>query len=264
MVRRVVSTEFLSGRWRMLLSLNAEILLAVCMFFGAALYSSVGHGGASAYIALMALFGVAPAVMRPTALVLNVIVTAFTSWRYFGAGMFRWRTLWPFLLGAVPFAFVGGSINLAPHLYRPLLGVVLLLSATRMIWPAELRSKDDWQDPPVYIGVLCGAGIGLLSGLTGTGGGIFLSPLLLFLGWSRAKPASGVVAVFILCNSAAGLLGNFTSVQSLPSDLPLFAGAVLAGAVLGTTLGIQLATPFILRALSAVLLIAGLKLLGVY
>ncbi|MGL4637841.1 MAG: sulfite exporter TauE/SafE family protein [Beijerinckiaceae bacterium] len=248
----------------MLLSLNAEILLAVCMFFGAALYSSVGHGGASAYIALMALFGVAPAVMRPTALVLNIIVTVFTSWRYFNAGMFRWRTLWPFLLGAVPFAFMGGAINVPGHIYRPLLGVVLLLSATRMMWPTELRSTKEWHDPPVYIGVLCGAAIGFLSGLTGTGGGIFLSPLLLFLGWSLAKPASGVVAVFILCNSAAGLLGNLTSVQALPPDLPLFAGAVLAGALLGSTLGIKLATPLILRALGIVLIIAGLKLLGLY
>jgi uncharacterized protein len=248
----------------MLLSFNAEILLAVCMFFGAALYSSVGHGGASAYIALMALFGVAPAVMRPTALVLNIIVTSFTSWRYFNAGLFRWRTLWPFLLGAVPFAFMGGAINLPGHIYKPLLGVVLLLSATRMLWPKELQSSREWHDPSVIVGILCGAGIGFLSGLTGTGGGIFLSPLLLFLGWSSAKPASGVVAVFILCNSAAGLLGNFASVRAVPHDLPLFAGAVFAGAILGSTLGIRLATPLILRALGIVLVIAGLKLIGVY
>jgi uncharacterized protein len=248
----------------MLLSLNSELLLAACMFLGAALYSSVGHGGASAYIALMALFGVAPGVMRPTALMLNIIVTSFTSWRYYANGMFRWRTLWPFLAGAVPFAFLGGSINLPGSIYRPLLGVVLLLSATRMLWPKELKSSTEWHDPPALLGVACGAGIGFLSGLTGTGGGIFLSPLLLFLAWSSAKPASGVVAVFILCNSAAGLLGNFASVRSLPPDLPLFAGAVLAGALVGTTLGIKLATPFILRALGAVLVIAGLKLIGVY
>jgi uncharacterized protein len=248
----------------MLLPVNAELLLAACMFLGAALYSSVGHGGASAYIALMALFGIAPGVMRPTALMLNIIVTTFTSWRYFANGMFRWRTLWPFLAGAVPFAFLGGSINLPGSIYRPMLGVVLLLSATRMLWPKELKSSTQWHDPPIVLGVLCGAGIGFLSGLTGTGGGIFLSPLLLFLAWSSAKPASGVVAVFILCNSAAGLLGNLASVRSLPPDLPLFAGAVLAGAVVGTSLGITLATPFILRALGVVLIIAGLKLIGVY
>jgi uncharacterized protein len=248
----------------MLPSITAEMLLALCMFFGAALYSSVGHGGASAYIALMAIFGVAPAAMRPTALMLNIIVTCFTSWRYISAGMFRWRTLWPFLLGAVPLAFLGGSIQVPGHIYRPMLGVILLMSATRMLWPKELKSTTEWRDPPIILGVLSGAGIGLLSGLTGTGGGIFLSPLLLFLGWSSARPASGIVAVFILCNSVAGLLGNLASVQSLPADLPLFAGAVLAGALLGTTLGIKLATPFILRALGAVLVIAGLKLLGVY
>jgi uncharacterized protein len=248
----------------MLLPFSSEILLAACMFLGAALYSSVGHGGASAYIALMALFGIAPGVMRPTALVLNIIVTSFTSWRYYSNGMFRWRTLWPFLLGAAPFAFLGGSINLPGSIYRPLLGVVLLISATRMLWPKELKSATEWRDPPVIVGVACGACIGFLSGLTGTGGGIFLSPLLLFLAWSSAKPASGVVAVFILCNSAAGLLGNLASVRSLPPDLPLFAGAVLAGALVGTTLGIKLATPLILRALGIVLVIAGLKLIGVY
>ena len=248
----------------MLLPASTELLLAVCMFLGATLYSSVGHGGASAYIALMALFGIAPAVMRPTALVLNVIVTALTSIRYARAGLFRWRTLWPFLLGAVPFAFLGGVINLPGHFYKPLLGCVLLLSATRMLWPKEFGSTTEWHDPPVLMGILWGAGIGLLSGLTGTGGGIFLSPLLLFLSWSSPKPASGVVAVFILCNSAAGLLGNFASVQALPPDLPLFAGAVLLGAVVGSTLGIKLATPLILRALGFVLLIAGLKLIGVY
>ena len=248
----------------MLLPMNAELLLAACMFLGAALYSSVGHGGASAYIALMALFGVAPVVMRPTALVLNVIVTVFTSVRYAKAGLFRWRTLWPFLLGAVPFAFMGGAINIPGHFYKPLLGGILLISATRMLWPETLKKTVEWRDPPVVLGVICGAGIGLLSGLTGTGGGIFLSPLLLFLGWSSPKPASGVVALFILCNSAAGLLGNLASVQALPPDLPLFAGAVLAGAVLGSTLGITLATPLILRALGIVLVIAGLKLLGLY
>jgi uncharacterized protein len=248
----------------MLLPVSAELLLAACMFLGAALYSSVGHGGASAYIALMALFGVAPAVMRPTALVLNIIVTVFTSVRYAKAGLFRWRTLWPFLLGAVPFAFLGGAINIPGHFYKPLLGVILLLSATRMLWPAQLKGPSEWRDPPAFVGVLCGAGIGLLSGLTGTGGGIFLSPLLLFLGWSSPKPASGVVAVFILCNSAAGLLGNLASVQALPPDLPLFAGAVLLGAALGSTLGIKLATPLILRALGVVLIIAGLKLIGLY
>jgi uncharacterized protein len=240
------------------------LLLAACMFLGAALYTSVGHAGASAYIALMALFGLAPAVMRPTALALNILVASFTSFRYVAAGLFRWRTLWPFLLGAVPFAFLGGSVQLPGAYYRPLVGAILLFSGARLLWPRELKSNRDPRDPPIWAGVLCGVAIGFLSGLTGTGGGIFLSPLLLFLGWSDTRAASGVAAVFILCNSVAGLLGNITIVKALPPDLWVYAIAVTLGAILGTTFGIKWRPPIILKALGAVLVIAGLKLIGVY
>jgi len=242
----------------------SELLLAACMFLGAALYTSVGHAGASAYIALMALFGVAPAVMRPTALALNVLVASFTSFRYLQAGMFRWRVLWPFLLGAMPLAFIGGAIQLPGAYYRPIVGIVLLIGAARLLWQKELATNLEPRDPPVWFGVLGGAAIGLLSGLTGTGGGIFLSPLLLFLGWSATKPASGVAAVFILCNSIAGLAGNIAIVKALPPNLPIFAAAVLLGAIIGTTFGIQFSSPTILKALGLVLVIAGLKLIGVY
>ncbi len=244
--------------------LAPEMLLAACMLLGAALYTSVGHAGASAYIALMALFGVMPAVMRPTALALNILVASFTSFRYLQAGLFRWRTLWPFLLGALPLAFIGGAIQLPGAYYRPIVGVVLLIGGTRLLWPTELAANREPRDPPIIVGVVCGAAIGLLSGLTGTGGGIFLSPLVLFLGWSETRTASGVAAVFILCNSIAGLLGNVAIVKSLPSDLPLYAAAVLVGAVIGTTLGIRFPVPMVLKALGLVLVIAGMKLIGVY
>jgi uncharacterized protein len=234
------------------------------MFLGAALYTSVGHAGASAYIALMALFGIAPTVMRPTALALNILVASFTSFRYLRAGLFRWRTLWPFLLGALPFAFLGGAVQLPGAYYRPIVGIVLLLGGARLLWPKELTTNTEPHDPPVWLGVLCGAAIGFLSGLTGTGGGIFLSPLVLFLGWSETRSASGVAAVFILCNSIAGLLGNITIVKSLPPDLPIFAVAVLLGAIIGTAFGIRFAVPIVLKALGLVLIIAGLKLIGVY
>lgn len=243
---------------------TTELALALCMMIGAALYSSVGHAGASAYIALMALFGLPPAVMRPTSLVLNVIVASIASVRYARAGLFRWRTLWPFLIGAIPMAFLGGTITLPGEYYRPLVGVVLFLSAVRLLWPKPIKAVSEASDPPIRIAILCGIGIGFLSGLTGTGGGIFLSPLLLFLAWSLPKPASGVASVFILCNSAAGLAGNYASVQNLPDQLPLYAGAVIAGAAIGTTLGIRLATPTVLKALGVVLLVASAKLVGVY
>ena len=240
------------------------MFLAACMFAGAALYTSVGHAGASAYIALMALFGVTPAVMRPTALALNILVAGFTSFRYLRAGLFRWRTLWPFLIGALPFAVIGGAVQLPGQFYRPLVGVILIIAGIRFLWPKELTTNQEPRDPPIIAGVAFGAPVGLLSGLTGTGGGIFLSPILLFAGWSDTRMASGVAAVFILCNSIAGLLGNVAIVRSLPADLPIYAVAVLGGAIIGTTFGIKFAVPVILKALGAVLIVAGCKLIGVY
>jgi uncharacterized membrane protein YfcA len=240
------------------------LLLAACMFAGAALYTSVGHAGASAYIALMALFGVAPTVMRPTALALNVLVAGFTSFRYLRAGLFCWRTLWPFLIGALPFAVVGGAVQLPGQFYRPLVGVILVMAGIRFLWPKELATNEKPRDPPIIAGIIFGALIGFLSGLTGMGGGIFLSPLLLFGHWSDTRMASGVAAVFILCNSIAGLLGNIAIVKTLPADLAIYAVAVLAGALIGTTFGIKFTVPLILKALGLVLIIAGCKLIGVY
>lgn len=243
---------------------DPDFVLAACIFLGAALYSSVGHAGASAYIALMALFGVPAAVMRPTALVLNIIVASFTSVRFIQAGVFRWRTLWPFLIGALPMAFIGGSIVLPGHWYKTIVGIILWLSAARLLWPTELKVITKWRDPPLAWAIPAGAGIGLLAGLTGTGGGIFLSPLLLFLGWSEPRKASGVAAVFILLNSTAGLLGNLGSVKQLPPSLPMFAIAALLGALIGSTLGIRLPVRLLLRSLALVLIVAGAKMIGVY
>jgi uncharacterized membrane protein YfcA len=127
-----------------------------------------------------------------------------------------------------------------------------------------LTTNQELRDPPIAAGIVLGVLVGLLSGLTGTGGGIFLSPILLFAGWSDTRTASGVAAVFILCNSIAGLLGNVATVKALPADLPIYAAAVLLGAMIGTTLGIRFAAPAILKALGAVLIIAGAKLIGVY
>ncbi len=240
---------------------TADLLLALCMFLGAALYTTVGHAGASAYLALMALFGVPAATMRPTALVLNILVASMTSFRYIRAGLFRLRVLWPFVLGSLPFAFLGGSLPISGEVYRPLVGVVLWLSAARLLLPREIKALREPHDPPVLVAVAIGAGVGLLAGLTGTGGGIFLSPVLLFLGWANPKVASGVAAVFILCNSIAGLSGNLASVQALPDNLWLYAGSVIAGALVGTTMGIRFRSEIILKALGLVLIVAGFKLM---
>jgi hypothetical protein len=242
----------------------SQLALAACMLLGAALYTSVGHAGASVYIALMALFGLPVAVMRPTALTLNILVASLAALRYLNAGLFRWRAAWPFIAGAAPFAFVGGAIQLPGIYYRPLVAAVLLLGGVRLLWPRDFTANRDPRDPPVVVGLVCGAAIGLLAGLTGTGGGIFLSPILLFLGWSETRIASGIAAVFILCNSIAGLSGNLAIVRALPADLPLYAAAVLVGAVVGTSIGIRAPVWLILKALGVVLIVAGLKLVGVY
>lgn len=245
------------------LSVSNEILLAIGLFFGAALYSSVGHAGASAYLALMALFNIPPVVMRPTALALNICVASLGSYRYIHAGLFRWRTVWPPLIGAVPMAFVGGAIQLPGDYYKPLVGLVLVFAAARLLIPNAWPEVKEIRDMPIWMGILVGIAIGFLAGLTGTGGGIFLSPLILFFGFAETRQASGVAAVFILCNSIAGLAGNFAAVQSLPAHLPLFIAAVLAGGWVGTELGIRrFATSMILRALGLVLLVASWKLLS--
>ena len=243
---------------------TVDFLLALCMLLAAALYSSVGHAGASAYIALMALFGIEAAVMRPTALVLNVIVATLASLRFAKAGLFRWRVLWPFLITAIPMAWLGGTIHLPSEIYRPLVGLVLWFSAARLLWPREMKVMRESSDPPLLFALPAGAGIGLLAGLTGTGGGIFLSPLLLLLAWAPARQASGVAAVFVLANSLAGLGGQIATLDKLPPQLPLFAGAVLIGGLIGTTAGIRVDQKIILKLLGVVLLIAGAKLIGIY
>jgi uncharacterized protein len=244
---------------------QTQLLLAACLFLGATLYTSVGHAGASAYIAAMALFGVPAATMRPTALVLNILVASFSSIRFFRAGLFRWRGAWPFILGAVPFAFFGGYLQLPGHWYKTIVGIVLFVAAARLLWPTPLAVLKDWKEPPIWAAIPAGAAIGFLSGLTGTGGGIFLTPLILFMAWSETKTASGISVVFILCNSIAGLAGNYASLQSLPNELPLYLVAVMLGALLGTQIGIyRYAKEHLLKALGVVLLIAGAKLVGVY
>ncbi len=176
----------------------ADFALAACMFAGAALYTSVGHAGASAYIALMALFGLPAPVMRPTALVLNILVASLSSFRFLRAGLFRWRTLWPVLLGAIPMAFLGGSLHLPGNFYKPLVGLVLLVAAVRLLWNPRLPHADEVSDIPVMWGIAIGAAIGLLSGLPVCGGGFFVSPVLMLICWSERWSSSGVAVVFFL------------------------------------------------------------------
>jgi hypothetical protein len=236
--------------------------LAILFALGAALYSSVGHGGASAYIAAMALFSVAPETMKPTALALNLLVAGFGAWRYWKRGLTNWNLVLAFAITATPAAFVGGEIHLPAIYYKPLVGVLLWLAATRLLWQPKALAERQTHPPSPWITLPTGAVVGLLAGLTGTGGGIFLSPLIILNRWEEPRHTSGVVAAFILLNSAAGLAGNTASVGHLPHELPLFLLSVGAGALIGTWLGVErLPRPWLLRTLGLVLTIAGAKLL---
>lgn len=238
------------------------ILLAVLFLVAALLYGSVGHAGASAYLASMALVGVAPEVMKPTALVLNILVAGIVTLRFAQAGYVRPGALLPFLAGSVPAAFIGGGLTLPGELYRPLVGLVLLVAAARFGWTASRAGPDVAPRAPWPAAAAAGAGIGLLAGLTGTGGGIFLTPLLLAAGWAGTRYAAGTSAAFILVNSISGLAGNLASVGSLPSTIPLWLGAAAVGGAVGSRLGSErLPSPWIRRALALVLLVAGLKLI---
>jgi uncharacterized protein len=241
-----------------------DVILLVAFFAAAVLYASVGHAGASAYLAAMALVGVAPATMRPTALALNILVASIVTVRFHFAGQIRWRAVLPFVVGSIPLAFLGGTLVLPPGVYKPLVGVVLLVAAFRLFITAGRAgaTAPPVSEAPVVAAVGIGGGIGFLSGLVGTGGGIFLTPILLFARWAEARAAAGMSAAFILANSVSGLAGQVASLQALPASLPAWLAAVALGGLVGAELGARrFGTATLRRALAVVLVIAALKLI---
>jgi len=243
-----------------------EALLLAGLFFAAAiLYSSVGHGGASGYLAAMGLIGVAPVIMRPTALVMNIAVASISLYKFARANGFQWRLFLPFAITSAPMAFVGGRIQLPMAWFGVLVGAVLLYSAARLFietMGVKVTARDPAGPPPVPLALAIGAGIGLLSGLTGVGGGIFLSPLLVLAGWASVRESAAPTAAFILINSIAGLMGLLTRQPTLPDALPYWVAAVIAGGLIGATFGARrLDNRALRRALAAVLLIASGKML---
>jgi uncharacterized protein len=241
--------------------MNHIVLLAIMLFFAATLYSSIGHADASAYLAAMALVGAPSELMKPTALCLNIIVATIGTIQFARAGYFSWRIYWPFATTSIPCAFIGGAIRLPYHYYNTIVGVVLVFAAGRLMYSTANTSEFKTRPLPVGVALVLGAAIGLLAGLTGVGGGIFLSPLLLLAHWADIKQTAAVSVAFILANSIAGLAGNLASVQNLPSQIPLFAAVVAIGGILGSHLGSRRFAPNALKYLLAVvLLVAGFKL----
>jgi len=243
------------GSLEMLTLLGGVLIVAL-------LYSSVGHGGASGYIALMVLCGVAPLEIRPVALFLNILVALIATIAFFRSGHFSWRLFWPFALASIPASYLGGGLHLPQEVYRTVIGGVMLFCAFRLFWRSAKAAEQPIRTPALPFALSIGAILGLLSGLTGVGGGIFLSPLLLLMDWARPKEAAGIAAPFILVNSIAGLLGYLHALGNLPTFAPPLALAALTGAFIGTHLGSRHFAPATVnRLLSLVLVIAGLKLL---
>ena len=242
------------------------LLLAALFLLVATLYSSVGHAGASGYLAAMALLGFAPEQMRPTALALNLLVGGIGLYRFWRGGFVRWRNILPFVLASAPAAYVAAQITLPKDSYSMLLAGVLLIAAVGVFRSAARAETEDLKaidrQVPWIIGLIVGGAIGTLSGLTGTGGAIFLTPLLLFAHWMPTREASGTSVAFVWINSLTALAGLLQSEQTLPAMLPLWLGAVAVGALIGTQLGLKWLPVRGLRiALGVVLLIAAGKLL---
>ncbi len=227
----------------------------------AILYSSVGHGGASGYLAVMALFGLDPAIMKPAALTMNIFVTALLLVRLVPAGHFNWRLFTPFIVTSIPLAFVGGAVTLDTGAYRLIVGIALLIATWRMLVAA--RDEHGIRMPPTWVALLVGGLLGFVSGLTGVGGGIFLSPILLMFNWATMRGSAAIAAAFILVNSIAGIAGYASMTEEWPEGIPMLVAAALAGALVGSELCVRRLAPNQLRkALAAVLAIAGIKMLA--
>jgi len=241
--------------------LLSEYITAGLIFFGAILYSSVGHGGASSYIAIMSLMGTPINSIKPIGLILNIIVSSIASYRYIKNKLFNLKIFVPVILGSVPAAFLGGYLHLPSEVYRVLVGIILIFAGLQFLFDIfKYFMKKTDQPINFSYGVFAGVVIGFLSGLTGTGGGIFLSPLIVFLGWTNVKGASGTAAAFILFNSISGLLGNITSVSLIPNTIFLYSFAVIGGVLIGTQLGIKILNEHHMKnVLGVVLIVAGFK-----
>ena len=237
----------------------SEVLILIALLVVAVLYSSVGHGGASGYLAVMAFLSIAPNVTKPTALILNVFVASIGTFQFYRAGHFDWRVFAPFAAVSIPTAFLGGMISLPTQLYRPLLGAILLFAAFRLAW--NFTSEKPFVAPSIWLALTIGAIIGFLSGLVGVGGGIFLTPILLLTNWTETKKAAGISAMFILVNSISGLFGSYAQIGNLPPNVWFWIAAAVIGGIIGSTLGSRYFGSLMLRrVLAFVLLIASFKM----
>jgi len=230
-----------------------SLLISALILVVAVVYSAAGLGGASGYFAVMALFGMSPIAMKPTVLTLNIIVALIGTARFYRAGFFSWRTFWPFAVASAPASFLAGSLTSFSD--KSLVSLIMLYGAARLF--LRIGAHKQTALVPIWIALFLGAAIGFISGLTGVGGGIFFSPLLLLMHWATPEETCGVSAALVLVNSSAALLTNVSAVLFLPADVIYWAPAALVGGWIGTELGLR-GLPIVgLRPLSAVILVLG-------
>ena len=233
----------------------------VLLFIVAFLYASVGHGGASGYLALMAIYAVSPEVMKPTALLLNLFVSLTAFIQFYRGKHFKWPIFLPLALASIPMAFLGGMISLDADIYKKVLGILLLIPVFRFLIYKN-SSAQDLQKNTIFLSILIGSGIGFLSGLIGIGGGIILSPVLLLLRWTDQKQTAAISALFIFVNSYSGLAGHLYKGINFSPDMISYVGIAFVGGLLGSYLGSLKFNQNILKnTLAIVLLVAGLKLI---
>lgn len=241
--------------------MDSYIIFYFLLFIVAFLYASVGHGGASGYLALMAIFNMSPSFMKPTALLLNLFVSLTAFIQYYRSGHFKWKLFLPLAVSSIPFAFIGGLVSLDTHFYKKILGVLLIIPVARFLFVKDQESSSK-SSQNTGLSVFIGASIGLISGLIGIGGGIILSPILLILGWSNQKQTAAISALFIFVNSMSGLFGQLTKGIHFSPDMIAFVILAFVGGLFGAWLGAKKFNHSILKyTLSAVLLLASYKLL---
>jgi uncharacterized membrane protein YfcA len=244
-----------------MIELVSLLLLLLVM---AVLYSSVGHGGASGYLVAMAIYGLSPAIMKPVALVMNIAVSSLLIMRFSRAGNLNWRLIMPLIVLSIPFAYLGGGMRITDSWYFLLVGSALVVAAAWMIFKPQDRPPVT-EAPPMLPMLLAGSGLGFVSGLTGVGGGIFLSPFLLLMRWADMRTSAGIAAVFIWVNSVAGILGHLTKGNDWAAPVPvaLLVSLVIVGRYLGSELNLRCVRGETLRRLlGGVLVIAGVKMFG--
>ena len=237
------------------------ILFYCLLFIVAFLYASVGHGGASGYLALMAIFAVSPAIMKPTALLLNLFVSSTSFIQFYRGGHFKWKTFWPFALASIPLSFIGGMMAIESSVYKKILGALLLIPVIRFFFFKNTDPKD-FKPASIPLSLVIGGSIGLLSGMIGIGGGIILSPVLLLLKWTDQKQTAAISAAFIFVNSVAGLGGQLTKGFEFNGHMVAYVGIAFAGGICGAYFGaLKFPQTVLKNTLACVLALAAYKLI---